>query len=514
MSNKKLNIEMKDIKDLIQIVTYYTRKNLPLVDLKTQFPNGNKELNLFLGLKNKEFHTDEEASKGIYGSPKVDFKFRMLKSRLNRKLLNHLFFIDYSTLRFPRSTVLRQECQDYLFFARTLHTVGQIKQAEKLYIKSLEIARECEFTDLAMEGLIKLRDLYATLYRPKLFRNIQQQLEEIKTKSGKEEEADAAYYEAKLKLNATINNRKKDLRYLKDTVEFLKGKAGEVKSYNIYEKYFTLKLKLFELRGDFKSLLEYAGQLENEYKSGLINNNRFDPPVTCIAKLKAFLKLKRFDEGLKLAGAELKNMGGEQRFWLEISEYLLLMLLNIKDFNRASTVIQKVLESKALAHKDETIKYKWDIYRGYAFYLTKDPGLIHNFDYRSFTTQTPPYKKEMAGLHTAHLFLQILVNLNGEPTVLHEKLSAINDYTGKYLNNSFSKRTKIFYKLLQKVIVHNRAHEDITVKSKYLEDKLRKTPSPPDVYADVEVVPYEYLWEHICITVMGNSHGTLKKLTV
>ena len=63
-----------------------------------QYENGNKEMNLFLGIKNGEFSDDFEASRGIYGSEEVDFKFRMLKSRLNRKLLNHLFFMDFEML--------------------------------------------------------------------------------------------------------------------------------------------------------------------------------------------------------------------------------------------------------------------------------------------------------------------------------------------------------------------------------------------------------------------------------
>ena len=58
--------------------------NVPLLDLKNQHSNGNKEMNLFLGIKNGTFSDEAEASHGIYGSDEVDFKFRMLKSRLNR----------------------------------------------------------------------------------------------------------------------------------------------------------------------------------------------------------------------------------------------------------------------------------------------------------------------------------------------------------------------------------------------------------------------------------------------
>ena len=64
---KKL-IEMEDIKDLIRIVIEFTKRNIPLIDIKAQDGNGNKELNLFLGLKDGLYETDMEASKGIYGT--------------------------------------------------------------------------------------------------------------------------------------------------------------------------------------------------------------------------------------------------------------------------------------------------------------------------------------------------------------------------------------------------------------------------------------------------------------
>src|SRR5210317_1397055 len=117
---------MDEIKDLIKIITTNTKRNLPLLDLKSQHENGNKEMNLFLGIKNGKFNDDSEASSGIYGSEEVDFKFRMLKSRLNRKLLNHLFFMDFESRSFARSTNLYQEALDYLHFSKMLLNVEEI----------------------------------------------------------------------------------------------------------------------------------------------------------------------------------------------------------------------------------------------------------------------------------------------------------------------------------------------------------------------------------------------------
>jgi len=497
MLNKKLSVEMDDIKDLIRIVTDYTRRNIPLIDLKSQHPNGNKELNLFMGIKNDSFMSDTEASRGIYGSPEVDFKFRMLKSRLNRKLLNHLFFIDYSILKMPKAYLLRQECQDYLHFSKSLLTVGEKKLATKLLFKTIDLATECEFTDLAIDGLKELRDIYTSDYRPKLFQNVKQQLEKFKTRLNEEERAYTIYYEATLKINSTINNRKKDLKYLTKSIRLLKNKCDKLQSYNIYEKYFKLKIQYFELDGNFNELLEYVAQLEQEFKMGHINENRFDPSIIWLAQLKAFLKVNRFEEGITLAEQKLIGMEPEDHLWLDVTEYLFLILMRMKEFSRAGVVLQKVFDNNVLNQKDEITQQKWDVYRSYAYYMTGNTRLIDGFNYQSFITDTPNYKKEMAGVHTARLFLQITASLQGDLSILHKKLDAIDDYIGKYLNNSFGKRTKLFHKLLQKVISNDRDHEAVILKSKYLEDKLKETNIIPDVFADIEVVLYEHLWESI-----------------
>ena len=78
---------------------------------------------------------------------------------------------------------------------------------------------------------------------------------------------------------------------------------------------------------------------------------------------------------------------------------------------------------------------------------------------------------------------------------MHKSLDALDDYVGKYLNNSFSKRVKILAKLLHKIAAHNRDHDQVMAKSKYLEEKLQQEKPGGDEFLDMEIVPYEQLWK-------------------
>ena len=146
---------------------------------------------------------------------------------------------------------------------------------------------------------------------------------------------------------------------------------------------------------------------------------------------------------------------------------------------------------------DEMVRNRWDIYRAYSYFLTKDKRLIKKFDIDDYLSKTPEYKKENAGLNVALIIIQIMSAINDDLKTLHGRLEALDDYVSKYLNNSFSKRTKLFAKLLHKLAIHNRDYDTILVKSKYLVEKLQSTKITPDVYTDIEVVPYEYLWEMV-----------------
>jgi len=488
---------MEEIRELVKIITNHTKKNLPLLDLKAQQENDNKELKLFLGVKSGEYDTDEKASQGVYGDNGVDFKFRMLKSRLNRKLLNHLFFMDFGTNKSQKSNALHQECLDYLHFARMLLKVGELKYASKLLYKTIDLAKECEFTDVAISCLVEMRDIYATTYRPKLFQNIQQQILEYKELLVKEEKANEIYFEHKLSLNSTITNRKKDFEPVEEGIQQLDAIYKATQSFNVYTKYLKLSLWHYELTGDFEKVLELIESTENAYKKGKLNATRFNRAILNVSKLYAHLKLGHIDEGMMLAKKYLKDTDKDNTIWLAYMENYMLLCLKSKQYEQAGRLMREVLSSKTFDQIEEQLLEKWNVYRAYLYLLTGDKYLIRKFDFHAYTTEIPTFEKEKAGINVAILNLQFLVHLDGDLDTLHNIVNAMDEYVSKYLNNSFSKKTKIFYKLIGKVAQYNRDFDTLLQKSKYLTEKLLETEEEGDAFANLDVVPYEHLWEMI-----------------
>ncbi|MDZ7607221.1 MAG: hypothetical protein U5K79_16935 [Cyclobacteriaceae bacterium] len=84
---------MDDIQRLVGIIHQRKQRQYPLLDLKSVNDNSTKENIFFHHVKRKQFKNDAEAASELYGSKSDDDRYRMLKSRLKQKLLNHLFFL-------------------------------------------------------------------------------------------------------------------------------------------------------------------------------------------------------------------------------------------------------------------------------------------------------------------------------------------------------------------------------------------------------------------------------------
>jgi len=484
---------MEEIRELVSIVLEHTKKNLPLIDLKATEDGDNKELKLFLGIKNGEFLDDTQASKGIYGTEEVDFKFRMLKSRLNRKLLNHLFFTDLAQSKLPRHVGVHQECMDYLYFAKMLMRIGEMKLASKLLYKVLDQAQELEYTDVVIDTLNELRSLYTATFRPKLYQNTKEQIIKYKDLLLVEEEANTIFFDNKLMLNSGINNRKRDLDPVKDDVEKLYQLYEDTKSYNVYVKYLKLKIWYYELSGDFESVLNFIKEVEG-YKPKL-NEKRFNDELLQFAKSYAFLKLRRLDDGKAYMNSIIENFEKDTSNWLSFSENYFLMATLSGDYQLAEEIFTEVANSKIFQKNEKHLSLKWNIFRSYLFFMTSNKKLIRKFDYEQFLYEVPEFNKDLAVENTLLLILSAIHKIDGDIKVLNQALDAIDDYTNKFLNNSYSKRIKIFIKLLNKVAAHDRNYDQIISKSKYLVEKLHESEVSGDEYVDYEIVPYETLWQ-------------------
>ena len=112
---------------------------------------------------NEEFHSDSQASRILYGTNDLGKGYRNLKSRLEKRALNTIFFLDLNSPSYNDLQKAHYNCYKNLAASKILLGRGARKSSIKLSEKTLSIALKFEFYDIAIPLLQDLRNHYGSL---------------------------------------------------------------------------------------------------------------------------------------------------------------------------------------------------------------------------------------------------------------------------------------------------------------------------------------------------------------
>jgi len=500
---------MKELKKLVGIVTENGLKNLPLLDLYDEDKGSNLEQHLFLGIRNGEYKSDEDAEKDIYGSVNLGQRYKMLKSRLKYKLLNHLFFLNF---RIPDVSVSKQyehECINYLHMSKMLLSMNERDISEKLLLKCLRISQEAEFTNLTVECLELIRSIYSDKVRPKLFKKNRKDLNEYRNLLRLEEEINDDFFYSRILLRKSVHSRKKNIDNTAKTIKKLEQSYEQTNSFNVFEKYYKLKIWYWELNGDFDKIISIADEIEEDFKNGKLNTIRFDHKHIKQVKISAYLKSMKLKEGLDLAEDYQNEFDPSEFSWFEFMESFFLLAMHAKDYQKATQLLVGIFDNPHFKKLPIVYREKWEIFRAYLYIVKPEAPIFRDFNYQIFYTPIPEFSKEKAGINVSVLILQFVKHLfEDDYEFLKTRIGAIERYINRYCSEEFSMRIKYFYKLLRNIVDSEMNIYEVNRKSRYSFKQLQGTPVQGDASAELEIIPYEHLWD-IIIGVLKKNYARL-----
>lgn len=455
-------------------------------------------MELFYGIQQGNYASDEQAAAQLYDSTPDDAKYKMLKSRLRRKLLNHLFFLDFSSNRFKISHKYEQECLNLLHQARMLVNLGELKTSERLLNKVLKIATEAEFTYIIISCLESLLFVYTQTGRHYLFYKHKEVLLHFRTIATYEQEAEDYYNTTKLELNKSVQARKEYLPKLVPILERLKKLWQQSHSFNSFEFYYKLNIFYQELTGDYKEIIKITYESEYLFKEQRINQIRFDHRYNKYINVYACLRNKDFENGLQLAKAYIQAFDPSSNNWFAFMENYFLLAMHAKKYDVALQLYMEVDQNPFFSKITRMAKERWSLYRSYLYFVKPAEELITHFKYQTFIASVPEYSKDKQGFNVAILILQFLHYLRKRDTdgLLH-RIEGLRKYAGAHLKDNFSDRTRVIFKLLMLVVKEDFQVSQCRKKGKYLYEKLQVISPPGDAYAEIEIIPYEHIWEMI-----------------
>ena len=400
---------MEDLKRLVRIISKRKQRQFPLLELKSVNENSSKENVFFRYIKKGIVNSDDDASKLIYGTKSDDDRFRMLKSRLKQKLLNHMFFLDFTENNQKVTNQYEQECIQQLHQAKMLLFTGEHKVAKSLVLKALTTAERCEFTKYSISSLEDLVRIYSDNCQPHLFDGVVQKLEKARSLYQKESGAREHFYFIKMMVVKSVNSRKKNLENAAESIKKLEKLWEETHSYNIFEYLLKLVLLHKELTGDFKGIIHVLKEVESgKFKGQSLNKYRIENAQIVQSMSYAYFRAWDFKNGIDYVEQNIALFDEFGAEWFSLYEVYLHLAIYSKKYKLAIEVIDTVIENKNFEKLSLEDRGKWEIYNAYLqlFYLGNFYQL--NFNFKNLIESIPAYDKDREGLNVAVIIFQFL----------------------------------------------------------------------------------------------------------
>jgi hypothetical protein len=487
---------MEDLKRLVSIITKRKQRQYPLLELKSINENSSKENIFFRYIKKGVANTDDDASKLIYGTESDDDRFRMLKSRLKQKLLNHLFFLDFTENNQRVANQYEQECVQHLHQARMLMFTDEIKIAKSLVLKALTTAERCEFTKYIIDSLEELVRIYSDNCQPHLFDDVVKRLEGARELKTKEDAASEHYFFIKMMIVKSVNSRKKNLESATKSISYLQKLWLETKSYNVFQYLLSLTLLHKQLIGDFAGIIPILQEVEaGKFQKIKLNKNRLEMGHIISSMAFAYFRAKDFESGIQYMDKNKEFFDPASQEWFDFFHVYFLAAVYSKNYTAAFEIIDSVFDNKYFEKLPEETTDKWKLYNAYIHLVHSGSYYLKN-NYENILESLPEYHKDKEGFNVAVLFLQVLYFVEQrEIDKIMDRRNELKKYMANHFKENFSYRSRTFFKLINIVVENELNFKQVQLKSRYLVKKLSENQIVGNAYTELEIVPYEHLWD-------------------
>lgn len=483
---------MDDLRRLVKLVEKYGLSNFPLINL-----NDDKtlEANLFVLLKEDEVANDKEAASKLSVSNNGKVSYRMLKSRFKRKLLNHLHFVKFPENKTLHTNRIKVQCAKALYEAEILKTFNELRLAEKILDDALALAEQNEIHDYIVKILELQLWLCQMLAEGKKYELVSQRLRHFYELENLEKEATKLFLDILVIAKINFGSRLNLLNNYDETIGMLKRLWEQSRSSKIYYYFSFLSLQYYELKGDYQSIASFTERAELDFDKSLVHKNWFNFKFNGYMRVYALLQTGEYENGLKLAEKYIEHFDQGSINWYAFMENYISLAFYKQDYALAEELLHNVFSIKQFKILPTPQVEAWELYRRHWL-------LITNYIYRSekpdlqAITDVVVLPKDKTGFNVAIIVIETLERL-ANPDLFEFDFDSerLKRYIVKYLRGDKAKRARIFLRLLILTIKENFDSKSILLKSKNMVSTLKRTPPPGDAFSEVEIVPYEHLWE-------------------
>jgi|GEM_PF-5070918 len=507
---------MKKLQELIEIVNPVKLKGVEVLGRSDTLVD-----QLYHMIRKGEVQSDEDALRLLYNGSEAKNALYQIKEKLYEKLFDSIFIIDLSERNHTGSNLAFTENFKYTAVLEFLSARGgqnNIIPLGKKILRSaikynqasiiVRVAKILARKHVIINGDEKMLDYYHELHEK--YRKI----EDLRI------QAEYCWYKISVKFN------KKRVIVNSEIAEQAEQYANALASKLIpghtcltFAYLVLLRIRKCEVQHDYESVVKLVNEnlpklddypdANGGIYNGLINK-----------KLSALITLRRYKEAKETAQENLKHLREGQKVWFTLLDSIIVLNFYERNYEEAFRIYLLSVNHNGFKFLTESRKEVYSVYRAYLQFFI-NIGLLDYpeslkkkkpYRYVKFNNEVHIFTKDKKGINITFIVAQfLLLFTEGNYKLANEKIKSVKIYTTKHLRVDETYRPHCFLKMLVKLVECD-FHKAATLrKTKSLFEKLKnRPPNAKRLRSDVEVVPYEDLWEFILERIDNRFRSGLK----
>ncbi|MCB0518309.1 MAG: hypothetical protein H6577_01120 [Lewinellaceae bacterium] len=498
---------MKNLIEISRIVTKKKVRKIEIFDNTTLESPNSKFAEFYEALMAGKFKNDRDAATFLYNCSPTHDKYRQLKSRFRKRLLNTLFFLDTNapnTSNYDRAyfacnkewTLVR------ILIANDAHQTA-IDQAKHV----LSTALKFKFADVIVNCCRILRQYAAEAGSEAEFEEYDTHIKQFSNILEAEIRSEEFFQRVLLKYSRPAQEIETLVEQLSIYCDALVGLSEMYESPIINYNMLLVWTVRYEMQHDYQLMLEVCEKAEQYIEDNPEYLQEDKLSTFHLKKMSAYLHLQDFKNGKANVEKSLQLFQEGSERWFLFMEYYLLLSFHTDSLLSAYAVYNRARSNSKFKKLDNETKEKWDIYEVYLNYFLEygkeqadafRAQAKKNFKVGRFLNDPLLYPKEQR-VFTVHLVIAqfLFLMAEGNFVIANEKVSRLKGYAAKQLDPTEHYRIVQFVRLIVQLSKANYKLAELTNSEKYYDRLVERPFFYRGLINELEIVPYEKLWNHI-----------------
>ena len=500
---------MKHLIEISKIVTKRKVRKIEIFDDHSLRQKNSKFNEFYEALRSNKFKTDRDAAEQLYGCSPTDPKYRQLKSRFRKRLLNTLFFLDVnrpSTSNYDRAYYAVNK--DWALI-RTLLWYEAPHTAAQLARQVLNTALKFKFSDIIINCSRILRDYSASQGDEVAFEKYDNHIKEysnileVEIRSEELLQRVKIDYQKPVPINQLENLQSRIGSYCEALVGLSEQYDSPVIDYNMY----MVWIYRYKMGRAYDAMLEVCEQGEKYIEGHSIYEREKKLIIFQTKKMSAFLHLGNYRDGKINAEKCLNRFSDGSSAWFTFMEYYFLLAMHTENYINAIAIFNRAIDNAKFKKLDAEIQEKWNLFEAYVQYIIESEGKKNkvlllqrqkSFRLNKLINSPAIYPKNKRIYSILLIILQVLFLLERKSySELAERIDQLKKYANRQLRREEFHRPVQFIRLLQQLQKAEFHLEDLSNVEKYYTALSEHPFFYRGIDTELEVIPYEIIWKRI-----------------